>query len=1024
MAYLFFDKNGYNLNLALKSADTFYSGNLFFERISVGLISVEHIYVLTENFEPVEVAIEFEDGSIFKGFSNDNGLIKENVSSFNTQINIYAEAAEEGIYSDTIKIYKKENGKLLAKINLEAEFIGEDERFKILLNNLYSPDILPNADDYFAFKEANIKNSSIDFKILNAKRKELIMLGPEIFSYIGADKALVNMIYYFGYVDVDVKEVYKNINEKSKNFNKLKYIQNKYQAFKRNEKVSHEDVNPNEWKKLNRFSLAWKLNKTTGDIDEFGLPVVENTYDYTVEEALIKFKKLTEYLNKKFLPLNVKLHSITGEGIYFEKIGVNTFNENTTVNNISLDLEPEIEIVNKQPIYYIEDLRVYDNKYQKLYTIDATKPFNEYLNSIIALSDPMLAKYALLDKPDIPIAARVELRISSLFEKVKDLNFSFSAVASSLPFATWKNIKFGTFYECEWLLTNKDTGYTYRHRDFIQNAYKHIALLKEEGTYDLQLTVWNLENAKTIKKIPNAITVKAKTVLINGLYVVPQEVKKISDFSLNKLKDLSGKLKNLYIKSLKIKDLPVKIKALDMSSYLHDENFAHYEADIIGINRAEQMLELSNTNGIGKLKFKKAIIKNTYSIEHYEVKSHIDDGKIVLVGDANTLAAIVDDMKAAKGLLIPFYTLELVTYTLESLDGKYYFIVDSLSYLDRFKDENGNYFYATNAFKDGSSYKVEIPFEIYDGLNANSLAVYKVTNSYYDEIVNADFDSNLNAYTLEVSNMAMVEQLFSSGYFYFDVIAKPNTFSIEVYSASGNKAYIKNFEYLNAISCLSKIAWTDFDVSLPDVEAAAEFNIDDYLCRNNYKRTFLLKAASGSFSNTFFTISSSSKFWEIAFDARQWNASMVAEYLNSLGLPFYFIPYSDAEVEGIFKVFTLDDSYTVECFNGLKVDDSLQLTIKPTSISKINFNSLIAFNSTEKLKAGQQVLFTFDETRIAGLKSLKVKIAKDDKFLFETSRKYFSYKFLEPGSYTFEIEGIDSNGNVKSEVLNNFVYVE
>ena len=103
MNYVFFDKSGNNFNLT--KTNGIYVGNLYFDITSVKIASVQHIYVLNEYGGAVNCTIAFEDGEIFRGFSHENGTIINDVSEFNSQINVYAEYDTQGIYEDKLYIY-------------------------------------------------------------------------------------------------------------------------------------------------------------------------------------------------------------------------------------------------------------------------------------------------------------------------------------------------------------------------------------------------------------------------------------------------------------------------------------------------------------------------------------------------------------------------------------------------------------------------------------------------------------------------------------------------------------------------------------------------------------------------------------------------------------------------------------------------------------------------------------------------------------------------------------------------------
>jgi len=145
------------------------------------------------------------------------------------QLNIGASSNEEGIFENTLKLQihdKDENGKpflyTFAEILMRAEIEGEDERFRLALETF---GFSLSQQDAIMLREADIKEHLPDFLMINEKRKEMLLEYSNIFPYIGSYKALVNILKYFDYNDLRIKEYWLNVemvnrDDKRKSFRK------------------------------------------------------------------------------------------------------------------------------------------------------------------------------------------------------------------------------------------------------------------------------------------------------------------------------------------------------------------------------------------------------------------------------------------------------------------------------------------------------------------------------------------------------------------------------------------------------------------------------------------------------------------------------------------------------------------------------------------------------------------------------------------------------------------------------------
>lgn len=251
------------------------------------------------------------------------------------------------------------NTSTFAKFSLYGETEGEDERFRLVLEN-FGKKI--DFDKEYIFRESDINEGLPDYKLLNVKRKELLLEGDTIYPYMGSYRSLINVINYFGYYDLEIKEYFLNVDENSSNYGKFMHLLIPRNEEQRQEvKKAWQIVPSTIYKKTSLFGLFYDLNRTTEEYDEEGLPVVEDAFMFSPEEVLIKLFGLKELLKEQYLPLNARIVDITGEGIYFEKIKVDSWADNLNHRVINLGTLPEFTI--EPSVSYISDIRRLDQFY-------------------------------------------------------------------------------------------------------------------------------------------------------------------------------------------------------------------------------------------------------------------------------------------------------------------------------------------------------------------------------------------------------------------------------------------------------------------------------------------------------------------------------------------------------------------------------------------------------------------------------------------------------------------------------------
>lgn len=398
----FFDSKGNNLNLS-KDQSGIYTGIMVMDSVSVGLYSSAKIIILEEvsgdflypsivNGESIEFVFEedteekymsfFKFDSSFCPAEDSSSLVwheyscppiykSQSLSVFPAQSSgLYPEinicfcndgSAAERTFMRKVDVFYKTPSykKHIAKIDVYCECIDEDKRLKAVAGNL-GYDIFEK--DTSIFCSTDIKESLPDFDFLNKKRKEIILEGHNIYPYIGSYRALLNVLKYFGYSDLTVREWWKNINPSSADYQKS-VLASTYSLSGAEKVISYSgrtiELPNKEYKKTNRIALCWNVNKIDADnyvkTSQYSLPPQKEVYAFTIEEILIKLYNLKRKLEEHFLPVNVNIRDIIGEissvsGLVASHHGsTNRIEYSDTGNKCNFSLDTEYA--------YIEDLR-------------------------------------------------------------------------------------------------------------------------------------------------------------------------------------------------------------------------------------------------------------------------------------------------------------------------------------------------------------------------------------------------------------------------------------------------------------------------------------------------------------------------------------------------------------------------------------------------------------------------------------------------------------------------------------------
>lgn len=387
----FFNKFGKNLNLQYDTDNSIWTGRIFFKNISINLFDNENIFILEkvgadykfptisqaetlrfewENFKNSDQIFFYnviQDTTLNENFLNkiesaeftyddfknspepsgDPQLILDEPASLDLkmplQVNIAFSPTQEISYQRTllIKIWDGTQETIIAKLEFYGEGEEEEERFKVWTENF---GIKFQVEDANILKDYDIKEANPDMVALNKARKSLLVTKEEVFPYVGTYKGLLNFINLLGYKDVlNVKEYWQNINPKSAYFNTLSMVDiTDYLDNGQIDTLNYQEANKSlksgrQFKKTEFLALVYEFTTTTGQFDDDGIPIIEETTEFTVDEIFYKLNLLNTKLKNEFLPINVKIKDIIGEFIYFQKVTINYWPDSTTIFDYNLN---------------------------------------------------------------------------------------------------------------------------------------------------------------------------------------------------------------------------------------------------------------------------------------------------------------------------------------------------------------------------------------------------------------------------------------------------------------------------------------------------------------------------------------------------------------------------------------------------------------------------------------------------------------------------------------------------------------
>lgn len=295
----------------------------------------------------------------------------------------------------------------VAEICVYAESVEEDERLSAMCSNFgYG---ITN-DDFKIFKDSDIKEQKMDYQLMNEKRKEMLMEGHNIYPYIGSYKSLINVIRYFGYDNIHIREWWKNVDVTSEDYGNY-FIATSYSLVDREKvRVGRQDVTlPNrKFRKTNRMTLAWDIDRVKNEAyrrSAHDLPETEEVFAFTIEEAVIKLYAFRRKLEKEFLPLNCHIVDMVGEMFGFDYNVIRTNVSDEKSFDTFVGCKCDFNVITDDDDIYLEDLRRFN-----VFNDDATQP-KSGSTTLEEIWEYAIDEYNILDAGDnvvMPITAESE----------------------------------------------------------------------------------------------------------------------------------------------------------------------------------------------------------------------------------------------------------------------------------------------------------------------------------------------------------------------------------------------------------------------------------------------------------------------------------------------------------------------------------------------------------------------------------------------------------------------------------------
>lgn len=619
----------------------------------------------------IEVGSSDDVKTTSNSYINTDGIreiIRYNNAIDTTTLNLGFTSTSRGEFKEVMEIYVNDsvNKTKIAEVTLFAEAIAEDPRLTTILQN-FGQNI--TVEDSLVFRDTDVNDDNIDHIESNRKKKELILEFKNIIPFIGSYKGLLNAMKYYGYGDLKIKEWWLNLTNQN-----TFHLEIDKDTYKTEKPKQSQLFNNKNIKRTGKFSLFYDINKTTGQLDENGIPELENVFDYSEEEVLIKLYGLKELLKKKYLPLSTRIVDITGEGLTFNRISTTSWPSVVEIEeingleyNLKITPEPrfsEIDILNKSG---------YDANTAATKTILS----DLYGTTLSALYNTRIDAYGelkFLDSPNRKGYSNVTLSNDTFSRTLEDFDFPLEDVAN----VVFEDLDYYPFYEMEWIITkNTGTPFYKKLKGNLQTMSKISINAISAGDYDVTVYLRDLYNNVYLNRYENLFRVELPEPKIGVIYNYIDTVDTLQEGGEKQVEvgdahfDLVDKLRT--DQTLENVD-HITFESLDPNSYLNQKVFLNTKSHPISeLKRDDQYIILENLKStditaIQKQEFATFINETT--------PTFITPKNIVSVSDINNTIRINGTNTPLDGDLLEVFKIK--TYSSFTLSDKILTVPESI----------------------------------------------------------------------------------------------------------------------------------------------------------------------------------------------------------------------------------------------------------------------------------------------------------------------------------------------------------
>lgn len=352
------DASGNSVDVSLPFPSQTVSGDIYFERCSVGLVETQTLIfggvslssnasgtVSYENLTGIEGSPDYSilfyiDGrqqDDFRFFDVSSG---ESVVTWSDRrqvvfdgsvksVNIGFDASVEGTYEEPVQMFIVYNNGVddpafyyYGSIMMHAIAEGEDERYRTLFTDFGLGD---PKDYYDVFRDRDGREGNVDFRLLNEKSKELFLSYDSIFPYLGTYKALLNAVRYLGYDDIYFKEWFRDVTDSSASRGTYVTYDVAYGSEMLRSTITSVPIEKRiSYRKMNWLTMVYKINEESGEYDKYGFPITRDVVDYD-SDILVRLMSLKMWLERYVISLNCRIVDITGDGIYYVRYSLDAY---------------------------------------------------------------------------------------------------------------------------------------------------------------------------------------------------------------------------------------------------------------------------------------------------------------------------------------------------------------------------------------------------------------------------------------------------------------------------------------------------------------------------------------------------------------------------------------------------------------------------------------------------------------------------------------------------------------------------